>query len=162
MKYKTKGVRCLGVDPGIAHTGYAVVQKTVADYRLVTSDLVRTASSDTLGQRYLKLYQSLCDVIATQTPDLIAVEKVFFGKNVSSAMTTAGVIGIVHFIAAQSSIEVVELTPQAVKSAVGIKGGSSKADVQRMVRCLLRVSKLNNHVADAAAAGVGGCLSGVC
>ena len=159
MEYQTKAVKCLGVDPGMRHTGYAVVTKSIRGYQMLTSDLIRSDASASIGDRLLYLYQQLTAVIASELPDVIAVEKIFHNKNITSSIGTGGVIGIVHLIGAQSDIDVVEFTPQAIKKCSGLGGRASKKEVQTVMCRLLKMPLKSDHVADAAACAIAGCLS---
>ena len=158
MGYKTKSGRCLGIDPGIANTGWSVVVKSSRSYRLVADGLIKTDSKASTGERLLKLYQAISDVVATQLPETIAIERVFHNKNISSSLTTGSVIGLVHLIGAQIGIEVAEFTPQQAKSATGLGGKADKKAVSMMMCRLFKRERLNNHVADAAAVAIAGLL----
>lgn len=156
MPYKTNSVRCLGIDPGIANTGWAVVVKTARGYRLVADGLIQTQSKTSTGDRLLTLYKSISDVVATHLPDRIAIERCFHNRNVSSSQSTGGVIGIIHLIAAQFGIDACEVTPQQVKACSGLGGRACKPTVQKMMCKLFRRERLNPHVADAAATAIAG------
>lgn len=158
MRYTTKNKRCLGIDPGIANTGYAVVQKGKSGYNLVAEGLITTDSKTPTGERLLRIYQTLSENIASDRPDIIAVEKCFHNKNIKSSMTTGAVIGVVQLIAAQYGCAVMEFTPQQVKMASGLGGSADKKGVQRMMCQMFQKRQLNNHSADAAACAIAGIL----
>lgn len=156
MPYKTNSVRCLGIDPGIANTGWAVVVKTARGYRLLADGLIQTDSRQQTGDRLLTLYKSISEVVGTQLPDTIAIERCFHNKNVSSSMKTGAVIGVVQLVAAQIGIEVSEFTPQQVKASSGLGGRADKKSVEKMMCKLFRRERLSPHVADAAATAIAG------
>ena len=159
MNYQTKYKRGLGLDPGIANTGWAVVMKTARGYRLVADgNLIKTDASQSTGDRLLAIYQHISEVVATQLPDRIAVEKCYHNRNVSSSQSTGAVIGVVHLIGAQCGIPVSECTPQQVKSASGLGGSADKKAVQRMMCKMFQREKISNHVADAVACAIAGLL----
>lgn len=158
MRYKTKSQRCLGIDPGIANTGFAVVQKSKSGYTLVSEGLITTDSKTPTGERLLKIYQHLSEFMATDMPDTIAIERCYHNRNISSSMKTGAVIGIVHLIGAQIGCDVVEFTPQQVKASSGLGGTADKKGVEKMMCRIFRKGQLNNHVADAAACAIAGLL----
>ena len=158
MQYQTKNKRVLGIDPGIANTGWAVVVKSARGYRLVADGLIQTDASEPTGERLLTLYKAISEAVATQNPDVIAVERCYHNKNISSSMKTGAVIGVVHLIAAQCGREVIEFTPQQVKASSGLGGGADKKAVEKMMCKIFRRESLNNHVADAVACAIGGIL----
>lgn len=159
QNYKTKSVRCLGIDPGIANTGWAVVGKSSRGYRLLSDGLIQTDASESTGSRLLKIYQSLSEIVATQTPDVIAVERCYHNRNISSSQSTGAVIGIVHLIAAQFGTDATEFTPQQVKCASGLGGCADKKSVQKMMCKIFKRDTLNPHVADASACAIAGLLT---
>lgn len=158
MEYKTNSVRCLGIDPGIANTGWAVVVKSKNGYRLTADGLIQTDSKASTGDRLLTLYKAISDVVATQLPETIAIERCFHNKNISSSMTTGAVIGVVQLVAAQIGLSVSEFTPQQVKASSGLGGRACKPLVQKMMCKVFRRDRLNPHVADAAATAIAGLL----
>ena len=160
MTYKTKSPRCLGIDPGIANCGWAVVVKSSRGYQLIAEGLIQTDSNSPPGDRLLKIYQTLTDVVLTDSPDLISIERCFHNKNISSSMTTGAVIGVVQLIAAQIGISVSEFTPQQVKASSGLGGRVDKKQMQRMMCRLFKRERLPHHVADAVACAVAGILKG--
>lgn len=158
MEYNTKALRCLGIDPGLANTGWAVVVKSSRSYRLVADGLIKTDSKASTGDRLLAIYKAISEAVATQHPDQIAIERCFHNKNVSSSMKTGAVIGIVHLRAAQAGIVAVEFTPQQVKASSGLGRSADKKSVSLMMCKVFRRERLNHHVADAAAVAMAGLL----
>ena len=158
MEYKTKSVRCLGIDPGIANTGWAVVVKSKNGYRLLADGLIQTDSSMSTGDRLLAIYKSISEVVATHLPDRIAIERCFHNKNISSSLTTGAVIGVVQLVGAQIGIDISEYTPQQVKACSGLGGRADKKSVEKMMCKLFRRERLTPHVADAAATAIAGVL----
>ena len=159
MRYQTKNKRVLGIDPGIANTGWAVVLKSPGGYLLVSEGLIQTDSKTSTGERLLKLYQSLSEVVATHSPSLISIERCFHNKNISASQSTGAVIGIVHLIAAQlGCCPVQEFTPQQVKAASGLGGRADKTQVQRMTGKIFQREQMNTHIADAVVCALAGLL----
>ena len=157
--YTTTSQRCLGIDPGIGNTGWAVVAKSKrGQYTLIDSGVSQTSAKLSDGRRLAAHEACFYGVLDKHSPDFIAVEAVYFNKNISSCLKTAKVIGIAEVVAHHAEIESVQVQPQLVKSAVGIPG-SDKAGVLRHVNLLLNVDITNHHEADAAAVAVAGFLN---
>lgn len=152
MLYKT----VLGVDPGIANLGYAIVRRTPKGFILVVSGLIKTPSKIEMGGRLKMISDQVLDQMKRHTPDLIAIERVFHNRNISSSLKTAKAIGVIELLSAELSIPAVEILPQQVKSVLGLGRSMSKEGVQIVVSKLFNLPKLNNHVADAAACAIAG------
>ena len=149
----------MGLDPGIANTGYAIVSRTTGKFHVIESGCIQTKASDPIPQRLNLIWKTISEVVYRHQLDLeiISIENVFYGKNISSAMKTASVIGILQLLSEQAQIRSVLLTPQQLKSAIGI----SRADKKTMVRGVSRLTgteTVNHHTADAIAAGIVGLL----
>lgn len=147
--------RTLGIDPGSLITGFGVLEKNGARIRHIHSGFVRLTPSPSLALRLNRLHQTLQTVIKEYRPADLAVEKVFFAKNVQSALTLGHVRGVVLLTAVESGLEVFEYSPLEIKQAVTGYGRADKKQVQEMVKILLGVSSLQNQdVSDALAAGI--------
>ena len=144
----------LGIDPGIANTGWAVVFRSVTDrlFRLCGSGIIKTQSDEAIGSRLATIIDGIKPAMAVV--DVIGVESVFFGRNVSSAMSTAHVIGAVGLVAHQAGIECIQIHPNQVKAAVLGKGRGSKALVRQFVNKIFDTEIKNDHEADACAVAV--------
>lgn len=159
MEYNTNAVRCLGIDPGIAHTGGSVVsRKKSGGFQHLASGVIRTEPSACEAVRYATIYNAVNALIGEHTPDVLSIESVYFNKNVSSCLSTASVIGVIRLAAELSQLPSILVTPQQVKAAVCGVGRASKAQVQKMVAKVLRVDIKNAHAADAAAVAMAGVL----
>jgi len=159
MTYKTKSGRCLGIDPGLANTGWSVVSRQKSGrFQHVASGVIRTESSACDAVRYATIYNAVNALISEHTPDVLSIESVYFNKNVSSCLSTASVIGVIRLAAELSPLPSIQVTPQQVKAAVCGVGRASKAQVQKMVAKVLRVDIQNAHAADAAAVAMAGLL----
>ena len=148
----------LGLDPGIAQTGYAIIERFPNRYILHHSGMVYTSSREALGTRLNAHYKTIRELIAEHSPDLVSIEAVFFNKNISSCISTASVIAIAELAGTQAGIATFQVKPQAVKSAVTGIGTASKTAVKRMVNRLLAVEITSDHESDAAAAAIAGLL----
>ena len=159
MHYITKHPLCLGLDPGIGNTGWALVRRTATGYRLIDSGVITTLPRLSLGKRLDQHFTRLHEILKTYTPDLVAIEAVYFNRNISSCISTASVIAIGELSVSQVGIPVVQVKPQTVKSAVTGSGKASKSAVKKMVNKLLHTDIRTDHAADAAAAAIAGLLS---
>lgn len=160
MKYQTRSERCLGIDPGLANCGWAVVGRNASGkYRLLDHGCIETTVDSTESERALSIYQKISEVIGAHMPNMVAIERVFFNKNVSSAITTGGVVFLCLLAAEQAGIESLQVKPQSAKAAIGF-ATADKSRVQQMVSKLTGVSVKNVHAADAAAVAIAGLLRG--
>ena len=152
----------LGVDPGMKNTGWAVVKRDEnGKYRLKDIGMARFPNG-TDGERYLYLSELMGGIVKDFDVDGISVERVFFGKNVTSCLSTAEVIGVLSLTGALMGVPVVRLTPQQVKS-VGGHGKVGKRQLARVVSKLLSIpsdTNLTHHETDAAAVAISGILHG--
>ena len=149
----------LGIDPGIANTGWAVVFRSVTDglFRLCGSGIIKTQSDEVIGRRLATIIEGIKPAMAVA--DVIGVELVFFGRNVSSAMSTAHVIGAVELVAHQAGVKCVQILPNRVKAAVLGKSRGSKALVRQFVNKIFDTEIKNDHEADACAVAVAALLA---
>jgi len=135
-------LRVLGIDPGLTRCGFAVVDghgPTVAT--AITIGVIRTPASDDLPQRLASLRDELVSLIQEFAPDVVSVERVFFQTNVRTAMSVGQASGLALCEAAAAGCEVVQYTPNEVKSTVAGYGAATKQQVQKMVQTRLKLSK---------------------
>ena len=159
--YQNKSTRCLGIDPGISNTGWAIVNRNGrGKFSVLDAGIIRTSSTDSEASRALGIYREISELLMSNFPNLLAVEKVFYNRNVSSAISTGGVVYICLLAAEQIGIESEQITPQQAKASATGNGKASKADVARMVHRLTGVRLENAHTADAAAIAIAGLLQG--
>lgn len=132
----------LGIDPGLATTGYGVVKKEGNSFKLIDYDTITTSSDRTDVDRLSQLYEELLSLIDKYNPEHIAVEELFFNKNVKTAIRVGQARGVILLAGAQQSINVAEYTPLQVKQAVVGYGRASKQQVQQMVKALLNLEEI--------------------
>ncbi|MCS6889612.1 MAG: crossover junction endodeoxyribonuclease RuvC [Chloroflexus sp.] len=130
-------MRALGVDPGTATMGWGVVEIIGGNVRLIETGALTTPAGMPQPERLLQLYNGLCAIIERLRPDTAAVEELFFGKNVNTALTVGQARGVALLALAQAGIPVHEYKPLAVKQAVAGYGGADKRQMQEMVRLTL-------------------------
>jgi crossover junction endodeoxyribonuclease RuvC len=146
----------MGIDPGAANLGFGIVR--VEGNRMVALDggVVETTAGTPIERRLERIHASLAELIAWHEPKAMAIEDVFFGKNVQTAMTVGKASGVAMLAAAQSGVPCYAYTPQAIKMAVCGSGGAGKKQVQRMVGTLLGLPEPPHpdHAADALAVAI--------
>ncbi len=143
----------LGIDPGTTGMGYALLSAATEPATLLARGLVLTSSAGTAAERLLAIATALDAIIAEHAPDALAVERLYFNKNVKTAMAVAEARGIALLCAARAGLEIAEYTPQEVKLSVTGNGAADKRAVQRMIVHLLALEEpiRQDNVADAVA-----------
>jgi crossover junction endodeoxyribonuclease RuvC len=132
--------RVVGIDPGIASTGYGIVEPDPdRPGRLVECGVIRTDGRDAVARRLEAVYNGVSELIAHHQPTAMAVESVFYGKNVKTTVSLGQVRGVILLAAALAGIEVTEFPPATVKKYVVGGGGAVKDQVGYMVQQLLRL-----------------------
>lgn len=147
----------IGIDPGTAITGYGLVREQAdGSLSVVAYGAIQTASGLSMPDRLLQLYQELSQLILLHRPVSGAVEKLFFHRNVTTAISVGQARGVVLLAMAQAGIGVGEYTPLEIKQAVVGYGGADKNQVQQMVRVLLGLAEAPHpdDVADALAVAI--------
>ncbi|MGI6090060.1 MAG: crossover junction endodeoxyribonuclease RuvC [Saccharofermentanales bacterium] len=131
----------LGVDPGYAITGYGVIAKESGILKALDYGVVSTPAKSYFPLRLRSIHEGLAQLIANFKPDCLAIEELFFSRNTTTAIGTAQARGVAVLAAAQAGIPVFEYTPLQVKMAVTGYGRAEKAQMQEMVRILLKLSR---------------------
>jgi crossover junction endodeoxyribonuclease RuvC len=147
----------LGIDPGTATCGFGVVSLDGGRLRLVDAGVIRTVASRTDADRLLDLRQALTALVSEHRPRRVAVERLFFQRNVQTAMTVGQARGVALLVAAEAGLAVDEPTPNEVKQAVCGNGAADKRQVAAMVARLLDVSLdgVPDDATDALAVAIG-------
>jgi crossover junction endodeoxyribonuclease RuvC len=135
-------VKVLGIDPGSAALGYGIVERTGGRLREVDHGCLTTSPDLSLPERLLAIHTLVDELLALHEPDLMGVERLFFSRNVQTALGVGQARGVVLLAAAQHGTPVREATPSEVKSAIAGYGAADKAQVQRMVQLVLGMSEL--------------------
>lgn len=142
-------MRILGLDPGTATTGYGIVDADGGELRLVDYGAIKTAAGDPAEQRLQSIYSQINELIARHQPQRAAVEQLFFGRNITTAIAVGQARGVLLLALAGAGIPMSEYSPPKVKEAVTGYGKADKAQVQLMVRHLLNLEE-TPHPDDAA------------
>lgn len=133
----------LGIDPGTATTGYGLVRLSQdGGLAAVTFGVISTPRDATAAARLAMLYDGLNAILEANKPDTAAVEKLFFSRNVSTAIAVGQARGVVLLALERAGLEVFEYTPNEVKQAVAGYGSADKKQVQEMVRTLLQLDSI--------------------
>lgn len=146
----------LGIDPGIAYTGYGFIKADQSTLTPLDFGCIRTASKEESAQRLKIIYDRLIQLVSQHQPELFVLEDVFFSKNVSSAFAVGEARGITKLVAANTNRRVYSYPPAQVKQAVVGYGKASKRQVQEMVKILLKLDEIPrpDHAADALALAI--------
>ena len=153
----------LGIDPGTATCGFGVVRlEAGGDVRLIDAGVVRTPSNVPEAERLERLYAALRGLIGEHRPDRVAVERLFFQRNVQTAMAVGQARGVALLVAAEARVPIDEPTPNEVKQQICGNGSADKAQVAAMVERLLgvRLEGVPDDATDALAAAIGCAFRG--
>ncbi len=146
----------LGIDPGLTNTGYGLIRYEKKKIELIDYGCVLTYKKDTFSIRIKKIYYKVKELIEKYNPHEVAIEEIFFNKNVRSALTVSKVHGIIAITVALIGLELYEYTPLQIKQATVGNGRAEKYQVQSMVKILLNLSEIPqpDHAADALAVAI--------
>lgn len=147
----------LGIDPGTAICGYGFVEQSRGRLIAKSYGAITTSSQARMQDRLLKIYNELNTLIKNFQPEVIGVEKLFFGKNATTAIPVGQARGVVLLCAAQNNLDVVEMTPNEVKLSITGYGGATKEQVIYMVTRILNLPEppTPDDTADALAIAIG-------
>lgn len=132
----------LGIDPGTAITGYGVIAHEGNHLRRVTYGVVRTEANLPMPARLRQIHQEIVAIIDQYQPAVVAVEELFFNKNVRTALSVGQSRGVILLAAESAGLEIAEYTPLQVKQSVVGYGRAEKLQVQEMVRMLLCLTEI--------------------
>lgn len=149
-------MRIIGIDPGTGILGFGIIEVIKGKPQLVDGGVIRTPVKEDDAVRLLTIYEELTDIIADTCPDEMAVEKLFFAQNVTTAMTVAQARGVVLLAGMQASLKISEYTPLQIKQALTGYGRADKKQIQEMVRVILGLKEVPkpDDAADAIACAI--------
>lgn len=159
----TRPVRVLGIDPGTAVTGFGVVTLDGRIATLVECGVIRTRPSDSLAARLHSIFSGVDELIARHQPDTVAVEDVFYARNVRTTVVLGHARGVILLAAQQAGLMIREYPPAEIKKAITGNGAATKEQVQFMVAKLLRLKAAPQpaDASDGVAAALCACLAPV-
>lgn len=127
----------LGIDPGTATTGYGLIKTSPRKFEVFDFGLIETDKNGSPGKRLENIYQEMSRLLKKFTPDVVAIERLFFATNAKTAMAVGQASGILIFAASKSKTEVVEYAPGTIKKVIAGDGRADKKMVQKSVRKVL-------------------------
>ncbi|MFH1838146.1 MAG: crossover junction endodeoxyribonuclease RuvC [Candidatus Kuenenbacteria bacterium] len=132
----------LGIDPGLATTGYGIINETKQEMKLIVYGCINTVPSFSTIERLEKIHQELKKIIKKYKPDKIAVEELFFAKNAKTALKVGEARGVILLTIRQNKIPFFEFTPLQVKQAITSYGRASKQQIQKMIKIILNLKEI--------------------
>ncbi len=135
-------MKILGIDPGIGICGFGLIESEVGTgAKALDYGVVKTTVDAPLPARLKELYDSLCEVFEQTKPEVVAVEKLFFSKNITTGIAVAEARGIVLLVAEQNGLPVYEYSPNQIKKCLAGYGAATKTQIEEMVRIHLGMEK---------------------
>lgn len=149
-------MRIIGIDPGIGILGFGVIEVQGQRLQLVDAGVIRTPVKEDDAVRLGTIYDELTDIIVNTKPGVMSVEKLFFARNVTTAMTVSQARGVVLLCGQQAGLTLFEYTPMQIKQAITGYGKADKKQMQEMVRVILKLKQIPqpDDAADALAAAI--------
>ncbi|MCR8644119.1 crossover junction endodeoxyribonuclease RuvC [Paenibacillus sp. N1-5-1-14] len=149
-------MRILGIDPGIAIVGFGFIDKQGSRLTPVQYGCIQTEAHTDPALRLQQVYDSIQELIKRYKPDAVAIEKLFFNRNVTTAMTVSQARGVLILAAVQNGLPIAEYTPLQIKQAIVGYGKAEKKQVQEMVKMFLKLTTVPkpDDVADALAVAI--------
>ncbi|MEK7648102.1 MAG: crossover junction endodeoxyribonuclease RuvC [Patescibacteria group bacterium] len=158
------GRRILGIDPGFGRMGYAVLEEVGREqFTIRAYGCVETKKEQLFSQRLVEIADACEKLLAEFQPESMAIEQLFFGKNVTTGIQVSHARGVIMLTAARAGIAIREFNPLQIKQIITGYGGAKKDQMQRMVQVLLRLKEMpkSDDAADAIAVALCGFLSRV-
>lgn len=149
-------MRIIGIDPGTGILGFGVIDVIKGKPSLVTAGVIRTPPHTPLDERLEEIYDSLTEIIAETRPEVMSIEKLFFARNVTTAMSVSHARGVVMLAGKKAGMPIAEYTPLQIKQTLTGYGKADKKQVQEMVRLQLGLREIPkpDDCADALAAAM--------
>lgn len=138
----------LGIDPGIAITGYALLECNKDQVQIIASGSIKTSKEKTTQNRLVELFDDINEIITTHKPDILAIEELFYFKNLKTVIPVAQARGVIIMAAARQNIPLAEYTPLQVKQTITGYGRATKDEVKQMTQIALNtpMPKLDDTV----------------
>jgi crossover junction endodeoxyribonuclease RuvC len=149
-------MRIIGIDPGTGILGFGVIDADGGRVKLVDAGVITTPAHTPLSDRLEDIYNSLTDIIRDTKPEVMAIEKLFFARNVTTAMSVAHARGVAMLTGKQAGLRLEEYTPQQIKQSMTGYGKADKKQMQEMVRLQLGLKEVPkpDDAADALATAI--------
>lgn len=149
-------MRILGIDPGTGILGFGVIDVIGGKMTMVDAGVIRTPAHTPHDERLEEIFDSLQEIIAATQPDMCSVEKLFFSRNITTAMTVSEARGVALLAARKAALPIAEYNPMQIKQSLTGYGKADKKQVQEMVRLQLGLKEVPkpDDCADALAAAI--------
>jgi crossover junction endodeoxyribonuclease RuvC len=149
-------MKIIGIDPGTGILGFGVIELTKSGMICLDAGVIKTPVKQADSLRLETIFNELAEIIAEHKPKVMAVEKLFFSQNVTTAMSVSQARGVVLLLGRQNKLELHEFTPQQIKQAITGYGKATKTQMQEMVRMLLKLKEIPkpDDAADALACAI--------
>src|SRR4030042_6320466 len=135
-------MKILGIDPGTAIIGFGLIEKNKSNLRLIKYGCIKTSANLSTAERLNILHKELGLLLKKYKPDIVAVEDIFFFKNLKTAIKVSQARGVILLTIAKTKIPIYEYTPLQIKQAVACYGRAEKIQVQKMVKRLLNLKEI--------------------
>ena len=137
-----KNMTILGIDPGIADTGYGIIKKTGDSFTFLDCGTIKTSAKNDLALRLQNLYTDISAIIKKHKPQQIGIEELFFAKNTKTAITVSHARGVILLASRKAKCEIKEFTPLQIKQAITGYGKADKNQIQEMVKTILNLDSI--------------------
>lgn len=145
----------LGIDPGSRLTGYGIIQKQESHLTHIDNGLIKLNEKAPLTSRLVVLFNEVQKIIKTFSPEILALENIFYSKNIQSTLKLGHARGSIIVAAGLLGLKIFEYTPLAVKQAITGYGGAGKEQIQKMVKTLLKLPQIaEENASDALAVAI--------
>jgi crossover junction endodeoxyribonuclease RuvC len=135
-------MKILGIDPGTGILGFGVVEVTGQKINMLDAGVIKTPPKQQDSIRLKTIFEELSEIIKINKPDVMAVEKLFFAQNVTTAMSVSQARGVVLLCGEQSDLPIFEYTPLQIKQATTGYGKADKKQIQEMVKIILKLKEI--------------------
>ena len=133
-------MKIIGIDPGLVQTGFGIISVSNNQVSLIDYGIIKPTTKDTLANRLLTIFNDVCEIISNYNPHIFAIEDIFYGKNVKSAMRLGQARGASMVAAASKGISIYEYSARKVKQSITGNGNAHKTQVQFMVKAKLKMA----------------------
>ena len=149
-------MKIIGIDPGTGILGFGVIEVNGTSIKMVEAGVIRTPAHTPHDERLEDIFDGLTEIIAATKPDAFSIERLFFSRNITTAMSVAEARGVALLVARKAGLPIAEYTPQQIKQTLTGHGKADKKQVQEMVRIQLGLKEVPkpDDCADALAAAI--------
>ena len=132
----------MGIDPGTGRLGFGIIEYTKVATKFIDGGVITTDPHTPLADRLLTIHDDLEELLSFHKPEVLAVEKLFFTKNITTAISVSHARGVVLLLGKKQNCKLYEYTPNEIKQAVTGYGGADKSQIQEMVRVQLKLKSI--------------------